>query len=324
MKLLALAFVIVPAAVGCAMDPPDAPPSGEPSGEPSGAIESASAVTVPVYMNHAIGVFSQATIDALQTDRYLNDTFVDVEVRTTVRPDITYTGTYLNTRFTYLETFADGMLGLTRNVYELATGTEAAGSSEQVQQAWNAEFGEHQTAIPTISRDRNGVQVPWFRLVVPEWSNAAATTAVFNLEYVPDPGSSIPRTREQERAARYQPAKLAQDIQAVLFAGPVAERELLRRALAVVGWTTIVRSDGFLALSPRDHGTRRAILVVDPQPGRAGMLGVVFRLNRLARHTEQLGDAQLHVGSLGLPFATLWFVPPSAADEATLVNAIAQ
>ena len=30
------------------------------------------------------GVFSQATLDALQTNAYLNDTFVDVEVRTSV------------------------------------------------------------------------------------------------------------------------------------------------------------------------------------------------------------------------------------------------
>jgi hypothetical protein len=146
---------------------------------------------------------------------------------------------------------------------------------------------------------------------------------VFNLEYVPNAGSSVPRTRAEERAARYQPTKVAQDIVAVLFAGPTPERDLLRRAVAAVGWNTVTRSDGFLALSPRDHDTRRAILVVDPQPGREGMLAVVYRLNRLERHTEQLGQAELHVGTLGLPYATLWFVPPSATDEATIVRAIA-
>ena len=56
-----------------------------------------------LYLNHGFGVMSKATIDALQSSDYLKNEFIDVETRTTVRPDNTYSGTYLNTRETYLE-----------------------------------------------------------------------------------------------------------------------------------------------------------------------------------------------------------------------------
>jgi hypothetical protein len=57
-------------------------------------------------------------------------------------------------------------------------------------------------------------------------------------------------------------------------------------------------------------------------PGREGLLCVVWRLNRLAFHTEPLGDAVLKVGVLGLPYAMLWFVPPELAQERIATQAL--
>ena len=85
---------------------------------PAGARALVVTTDVPVYINHTLGVFKPATIEAIQTNAYLNTTFIDVEVRTTERPDITYTGTYLNGRVTYFELFAEGMLGIPLNVFQ--------------------------------------------------------------------------------------------------------------------------------------------------------------------------------------------------------------
>jgi hypothetical protein len=314
MRLIALSFAaLIP--ISCAADGTEPEPIGE---------QLAAAPDVPVYVNHALGVETDATIAAIQNNRYLNDTFVDVEVRTTVRPDVTYTGTYLNGRVTYVELFTVGTLGIPRNVFELALGNEQAGGAEVVQQKWNAEFGEHETDIPVFSHQVNGVEVPWFRGVIPAWTQTTQSVSLFDLEYVPNPGSSVPRTRLEERAARYQPSKLVRDVQAFVFGAPAGEIDLLRRAVVALGWSASTRPQGFLALSPLDHGSRRSIIVEQTEPARAGMLGVVFGLNRRDQHTEQMGEAVLKVGFLGLPDAVLWFAPPPPAAEDDVGAALAQ
>jgi hypothetical protein len=309
--VMRLFILLVPIALGCAVDP-----------QGDDRIDQPLTSEVPVYLNHALGMQPSATIDALQKNQYLGNAFIDVEVRTTVRPDVTYTGTYLNGRVTYVELFTVGTLGIPRNVFELALGTELVHSAEVVQQKWNAEFGEHETAIPLFFRRVNGVDVPWFRAVIPAWTSTAQSVGLFNEEYVPNPGSTVPRTRLEERAARYQPSKLARDVQAFVFAAPPGEIDLLRRALVSLGWSAAARDRGFLALSPLDNGTRRALVVEESAPADAGMLGVVFGLNRRAQHTEQIGDAVLKVGLLGQPVAVLWFAPPPAQAESDVSAAV--
>jgi len=116
--------------------------------------------TAPVFIDHALGVYSPATICALRTSSYLNERFVDVEVRTTVCPDITYTGTYLNTSVTYFEAFEEGEVGLQKNLLSLAVSSEVAASSEAIQAQWNREFDKNQTEMETISRHVDGVEIP--------------------------------------------------------------------------------------------------------------------------------------------------------------------
>lgn len=74
--------------------------------------------------------------------------------------------------------------------------------------------------------------------------------------------------------------------------------------------------DHFVALTARDHGTRRAFDIVPDADGRRGLLGLVIRMNRVERHSEQLGSARLEAGIGGLPYAVLWLVTPTAADTA--------
>lgn len=280
------------------------------------------AVPAPVYLNHSYGIFSEATIKALQTNPYLTEQFVNVEVKTTVRPDITYTGTYLFTRETYLEFFPVGTFDLDTGVMGMALSDETTGGIETVQERWAKEFGEGGVSpIELISREVEGVVVPWFRSVNPTWVASSPDTFLWNMEYVPAEGSTQPGTRREYLASRYDPGKLAQNVQGLVYGLPDGEREEFRRSLAAVDWTVREVGSGYVASSPVDAGTSRVVYVVPATPGRQGMLGVVWKLNRTpAPHVEQLGDAVLTVGIDGRPYGSLWFVPPSPGDEAVLVS----
>jgi len=314
-SLYVLGALAIPGLVGCVA-------ADDATGEVAATAAEVQQATPPVYLNHTYGLLSAATVTALQTNAYLNSQFVDVEIRTTVRPDLTYTGTYLNTRETYLEFFPEGTFGYPIGVTGLGLGDEVDGGVQRIRDRWVAAFGDaHVDAVSLTSREVNGVVTPWFYQTAPEWANLSAYTGLWAMQYVPDPGSTAPRTRRQERAVRYNPAKLAQNVQALIYGYPDDDRQRMRTSLAAVGWTITDLGTSFLALSPLDTGTRRAILALPSAPGRIGLLAVVWRLNHTsAAHTEQLGDAVLQVAP-GAPFASLWFVPPVAADEARVLSA---
>lgn len=310
-----LASLAIPGAVGCLTD--DATPD---LAATSADVQQA---TPSVYFNHTYGLMSEATVNALQTNQYLANQFIDVEIRTTVRPDMTYTGTYLNTRETYLEFFPEGTFGYPIGVTGLAVGDEVAGGVEWIRDRWVSAFGETAVdPVTMISREIDGVVTPWFLTTAPTWANLSAYTGLWAMQYASDPGSTAPRTRHQERASRYKPGKLAQNVQAVIYGYPDDDRRSMQASLAAVGWSITSAGAGFVAVSPLDTGTRRVIYAQPASPGRIGLLAVLWRLNRTApAHTEQLGDAVLQVAPLGLPYASLWFVPPVAADETRALTA---
>ncbi len=273
------------------------------------------ATAVPIHFNHTYGIMSAATVNALQSDAWLKDQFVDVEVRTTTRPDMTYTGTYLNLRDTYLEFFPDGTFGFPIGVAGIALGDEVAGGVEKVTDAWKKEFGDSEAYLADISRDVNGVTTPWFKLAGLNWTDTSEYTAFWLMEYFPNAGSTQPRTRREERATRYAPGKLAQNVQAAIYGLPAGDRANAMRSFKAAGMTVIGNADRFVALSANDGGTRRAFYIQPSAPGRIGLLGLVIKLNRVERKSLQLGDARLEVGMGGLPFAFLWFVPPAPVDQ---------
>jgi hypothetical protein len=278
----------------------------------------------PIFFNHTFGVMSAATVNALQTNTWLNNEFIDVEMRTTVRPDITYTGTYLNMRETYLEFFADGVFyGSPIGVTGIGLGDEATGGIQKIVVAWQKEFGATEAYQTKISRTVNNVSTPWFELAGMSWSDNSAWTSAWGMEYEPDPGQSAPRTRHEERSVRYAPGKLAQNVLAAIYGLPLADRQNLRRSMKAAGLLVTGDDNHFIALSAWDHGTRRVWAIQPDATGRRGLLGLVLQMNRYVHHTEQLGDAVLEAGVAGLPIAALWFVPPTAADHAT-ASALAQ
>jgi hypothetical protein len=305
------AFLLLAVLTACGVDS-----ASVPSNDATTQGAEALANTVPIYFNHTYGIMSAATVHALQTDTWLNNEFIDVEMRTTVRPDITYTGTYLNMRQTYLEFFADGdFYGLGVGVTGIALGDEVTGGIQKITSAWQQEFGATEAYQVTISRTVNNVTTPWFELAGLNWADNSAYTGAWGMQYEPDPGQTAPRTRTEERSVRYAPGKLAQNVQAAIYGLPLTDRQNLRRSMKALGMTVVGDDDHFLALSAWDHGTRRAWAIQPDANGRRGLLGLVLQMNRYEQHTEQLGDAVLEAGIGGLPIAVLWFVSPTQADR---------
>jgi len=323
MKILSWSLIgslAIPFLASCVTDESTAGQAAEAS---SAAAVETSATRVPVYFNHSYGIMSPATVSAFASNAYLNNQFIDVEIRTTVRPDMTYTGTYLNTRETYLEFFPDGTFGWPVGVTGLALGDEVEGGIDVVKDEWIKAFGADQVdAVDLTSREVNGVVVPWFYSTAPVWGDVSAFTGLWAMQYVPNPNSTAPRTRHEERAARYQPAKLAQNVQAIIYGLPDGDLQNMQLTLSSVGWSVAPVNGGFIAVSPLDTGTRRVVFVEPAVEGRTGMLAVIWRLNRAtAAHTEQVGDAVLTVAPGGAPYASLWFVPAVPTDETRVLAA---
>jgi hypothetical protein len=276
----------------------------------------------PIYFNHVEAYVSQATIDAFQTNAYLNSTFSDVQVRTTVRPDITYTGTYLNFHNTYLEFFPFGTFGAPNGTAGVAQGDEVAGGYEEILTKLQAQFGAANAYTTIISRQVNGVTVPWFHLDSTSWSDNSAAFGWWTQEYLPPvAGSTTPGTRTQFLAPRYAPNKLAQNVVVAVLALADSDRQNLLQTWQALGVQTSTFGSGFVAVTANDPDEPRAYFIEPATATRQGAIGYAIRLNSdPSPHTEQLGDATLHVGVLGAQLAVLWLVPPTGEEEGAVAR----
>lgn len=270
-----------------------------------------------MFLNHLYTMADPATVTALQQNAFLKNEFVDVEVRTTVRPDTTYTGTYLNGATTYLEFFPTGTFGYPQGVTGIALGTEgSAGDDDALRTTWSAAFDGGVSPVTPISRDVDGVNTPWFDLVAPTYFDTSDYTALWSMQYVPNAGGTAPRTRVEERAVRYAPGKLMHDVTSALIQLPAADLAAVRTALRSAGWRVSDEGQGgFAARSPKDHGVRRVLRFRLSTEAWVGLRGLSFDLNRtVAPKVEKLGSGWLFVGSRGGKDAQLWLAKPTFFD----------
>ncbi|MEQ1500985.1 MAG: DUF5829 family protein [Myxococcota bacterium] len=275
----------------------------------------------PVYFNHAYVVVTDPTDQALQTNAYLAS-FVDVEVRTTVRPDSTYTGTYLNFEHTYLEFFPTSAFDSVLGESGIALGDELEGGLAEIGAKWgDALDGEVSEIYPIERENADGETVPWFDLVYPYWADtyAGASINVWAMEYVPNAGETAPRTRQVERAVRYAPEKPARDVTDVLLEIPQPDLDLMRTTFSSLGFAVEDQGDGFRAVSPLDHGVGRAYHVQLAGADRVGLVAIALAIDPATpSHVEPLGDGSLEVGVDAADQATLWFYGADEADRALL------
>jgi hypothetical protein len=241
------------------------------------------------------------TFDALAGCAFLRESFAVFEERTTVRTDVTYTGLYLYGRNTYFEFLPPGAAGLAQGSTGIALGLEAAGASEVLARA--LEEQRVKTQLVPVTRQLEGAQVPWFRMLGVEMPSAPLN--LFVMEYDPRflgswHATLPPATGGLERSAvleRYAAALDRSDLRAkapladvteVRLALDDAQRERVLAVCAAGGHESAQVGDGWLVRAPRFR------LVVRRSASPGGITGFTLRLREpLAREPLRLGKAVL-------------------------------
>ncbi len=330
-------MLLLSGAIGCAAEPP-APAARQPgaavrsgiasapvhgaaeetavAGPPPLVALEAEAPALPIFLNHVYTTLATPTYRALRDSAWLGGTFSNVVERTTVRPDITYTGLYLLFERTYLEffevseAFPSGGAGL-------ALSDETAGGMVWATDRMVSTFGADRVATGLISRTVDGQAVPWFHFAIPD-GVFSPLFSTWNMEFVTPPGAAQPPTRQQDRAATFDPTKLARNVLGVAYALTLDDARNLGQLLAALAWNVGDFEDGrFLALSPIDAGVRRAVAVrpATTSPTCQGITAIALALSGHADHVEQLGEARLVAGVLGKKLAVLTLQPPTCSDD---------
>src|SRR5438105_10621787 len=115
-----------------------------------------------VYLNHFFVTIDAESYKAIESSPFLRDEFAPFEQRTTVRHDITYTGSYFYGEHTYFEFFEAGRgLGRDANACGLAFGVEAAGASARLKAQLEARLGSPVAVLP-VTRRVGDHDVNWF------------------------------------------------------------------------------------------------------------------------------------------------------------------
>lgn len=265
----------------------------------------------PLRLNHLYRVVDRETFAAARDSSWLRGLLAPSEVRTTRRPDWTYTGLYLYGSSTYLELFEAGEQGPVGST-GLAFAIETAGASSAVADALRASVGEVATRLvvrPTGTTDAAtaiGVpeSAPWFHIThaVPD---RREQLHLWTMEYHADflatwhggatEARGITRREVLERYARLSGGPtdpLLDDVTAVTVALSAAERSFLLRHLEAVG--AIARDVGGETLSIEGDGI--TIGVAPATEGRRGVQDVVCRLRRPSgRETVTIGRTTISV-----------------------------
>ena len=133
------------------------------------------------FLNHLYLVPDAETYAAIAKSDFLNQGFGIHEERTTVRPDITYTGNYFYGRHTYFE-FLNPESGLLQpGSTGIAFGCETPGSIQTLSASLKDEG--IQTFPNPIQRQLDDQQVPWYQGLGIEQATTETKLSLFTMEY---------------------------------------------------------------------------------------------------------------------------------------------
>lgn len=134
-----------------------------------------------VLLNHFFIVPTPETYDALRDSAFLRETFAVFEARTTVRKDLTYTGIYFYGDHTYFEFLPPGP-GFAEAQGGVAFGVEESGAGARLRARLEDGLGVkvNETAI---TRQAEGKDVPWFRMVAAQAGQGMGRFATWTMEY---------------------------------------------------------------------------------------------------------------------------------------------
>ena len=229
-------------------------------------------------LNHFYVILDHDTFNAIEQSAFLKEQFAVFEKRTTVRTDRTYTGIYFYGKETYFEmldaTTADPNLGHGG----MAFGDDAPGGKSPI------EGGKPQL----VTRQWNGVQVPWFFMTPQPLKPGEAQGFVtwfmqyhpgFLAKWHPEARPSPAETPPTSRAAVLERYK------AVL--PEAASQPLLGD---VTGLTLAAKAESRARFEAwmKAIGTTFPVQLVDPGADSEGVRAAEFRLDRAPKKEETL------------------------------------
>lgn len=268
-------------------------------------------MTEPLRLNHLYRVVDRETFAAARESAWLREVFAPSELRTTDRPDWSYTGLYFYGTTTYLELFEEGAQG-PAGASGVAFAVETPGATASVADAWRSALGEAETRVvvrpnaATTDETRSTAgpdSAPWFHIAhaVPD---RRELLHLWSMEYHADflaawhgtatEARGITRGEVLERYARLSggPADpLLDDVTAVALALTPAERGFFERHVSAfdaegrdAGESRVITGDGITFGLAAATDTRR------------GVQDVVCRLRRPGgRETIAIGRTIIEV-----------------------------
>jgi hypothetical protein len=226
-------------------------------------------------LNHFYVVFDHDTYAAIEQNAFVKEQFGVFEKRTTVRADKTYTGIYFYGRSTYME-FMEPSPERPAGFTGMAFGGDAA--IEPIEGL----------KPMTITREWNGVRVPWFYMTTPTWEKQDDPFVTWFMTYHPDflakwhpeagasankGASAISRAAVLERYKAVLPATstqpLMEDVTSLTLALKAESRPRFEAWTKAIGATFQVR-------------------FVDPGAGIEGIRAAEFRLGRAPAKDETI------------------------------------
>lgn len=134
-----------------------------------------------VLLNHFFIVPTPDTYEALRQSAFLRESFAVFEARTTVRQDLTYTGIYFYGDHTYFEFLPPGP-GFAEANAGVAFGVEESGAGARLRDRLEEGLGV-KVGDMGITRQAEGKDVPWFRMVAAQTGQGMGRFATWTMEY---------------------------------------------------------------------------------------------------------------------------------------------
>ena len=262
-----------------------------------------------VYLNHFYLTIDAESYKAIESSPFLRGEFAPFEQRTTVRQDITYTGSYFYGERTYFEFFEVGRsLGREVGASAIAFGVEATGASPRLKARLEALLASP-VAVRPITRQVGEGDVDWFYMTTVADAPQTALLQTWVMEYrdsflddwfseLKPPTRGITRAEILERYAAKvgeddkRRQKLLEDVAEITLALPDAERAQLVKTCAAFGYAVTTESGG-----SRCQGPQVTFNIAAPSGDARGITAVKFSL----RHAKQ-GEKMYRFGKTTLQF----------------------
>jgi Family of unknown function (DUF5829) len=262
-----------------------------------------------VYLNHFFLTLDEESYNAIQSSPFLRGEFAPFEQRTTVRRDMTYTGSYFYGAHTYFEFFEAGSgLGRAVGASGVAFGVEATGASLRLKPRLAAALAVP-VAVNPITRRVGDRDVDWFYMTTAEDPQPSSLLQTWVMEYREGflndwYGELKPATRGITRAEileRYaarigedetRRQKLLENVTEITLALPEAERGRLLKLCEAFGYQVTAEAGRSRCLGPQV-----TFNFVTPANDRRGITAVKFSL----RHAKQ-GEKTYRFGKTALQF----------------------